>query len=432
MSAITTDIGFRPEAIHIPFTPSAQAPYTDVQRAIDALYSGAPKLPFMSSIVYAGDSITANGSFGDATEYHGRMDGFMTWAQTLSEHAAYAKFGANAGVSGNTSTQLLARYTTDVLAKSPKLICLLIGTNEVLNAIAGDQAARISTFTANISALVAANRSIGARTILCKIVPARTAAVPMSAPELAVWVACNAAIVALAASDVTVVDFEPYIGMHDANHTVVTGCYKVDAVHPSVRGAFLMGSVIARTIKTIVSSGDYISAVQPDPSKIYNMSGNGVLAEGLGTSLSAGITVVNSVIPRDDGFGQWQKCAFTGASPSAGEHAGILFGGVDYTGVLNAGDTVQVIMEVENIDCAGFGVFGPRAVDLASGEAFNVTYYDAVSNLPSMPWKGILASPPKVLVHNFASVNIYMVGYVGVATTISGSIKVGRVTLAKL
>jgi|WetSurMetagenome_2_1015567.scaffolds.fasta_scaffold00224_31 hypothetical protein len=39
MSAVATDIGFRPEASHLPFAPSTNIPHTDIQSAIDALFT---------------------------------------------------------------------------------------------------------------------------------------------------------------------------------------------------------------------------------------------------------------------------------------------------------------------------------------------------------------------------------------------------------
>lgn len=394
-------------------------------------YPNGVKLPFLAPIVYAGDSITAMAFISDGSGYQSNMRGFMTWAQALSGNIAYAGVSANAGTTGDTSTMLLARYATDVVAKSPKIVVLLIGTNDMLSATAGNQAAVIATYTNNLVAMIAANRGIGAHTILGKIIPNGTVGAPMTAAQLATWIAINAAIAARAASDVTVVDFEPLIGARDANHTGVTGCYKADAIHPSIRGSFFMGGAVARVIKALVAPGDYISAKQTDPSKIFHMSGNGTLADGLATSLSATITVASSVIPRQDGLGQQQKLTFTGASPVSADHAGVVFLAVPYTGVFVAGDTVQAIIELECVDAAGFGTFGIWAQD-ASTEAIGTIAYDALSDLPNMPWTGIFASPPKVLANSWGNANVFAVGYIGVATTVSGSFKVGRMTLVKV
>jgi lysophospholipase L1-like esterase len=432
MSAITTDIGFHPEAIHVPFTPSAQAPYTDVQRAIDALYSGAPKLPFGSPIVFAGDSITARAFISDGAGYQSSMAGFMTWAQFYSRQRAYAGIHANAGISGNTATQLRARYATDVAAYAPKIVCLLIGTNEMLGSLPGTAAAIIATYITDLAALIAANRTLGARTILLTIPPSGTVGVPINAGQITAWEGINAAILASAASDVTVLDTDQIIGVGNATHSVVSSCFNVDAIHPNVRGAMIIGSLVASAIKELVSDGDYFAAHSSGVVDFRAMPGNGPLADNLDYSLSATIAATPTIEARADGGGQWQDLEFVAASPNAGDHCGVLFPGLSFAGVLNAGDCVQVAMEITSIELSGLGTFGVWLYDQASEESIGTLAYDSVAVLPNAPWSGLAVSPPKILAHNFATCNLYAAGYVGVNTTISGKIRIGRMAILKV
>lgn len=396
---------------------------------INPLYvwpAGKP-LPFGSPIVYAGDSITAMAFDGTSNSQYG----FMTWAQTFSRQIAYAGIYANAGISGNTSAQLWARYATDVLARSPKVVCLMIGTNDVLTVGAGASTAAINLFASNLASMIAANRSIGAVTILFKVLPIGSVGSPMSADQLLTWVGINGVIATRAAADVVLIDAEPLVGLRDANHTVVTNCFKVDYIHPSVRGAFLIGGLVAKTIKSLVADGDYFTK-QIIPANTWNMAGVGPnYANGFANvSLPGSITQACTVVARMDGNGQTQNVTFTGPSCSYADRGGI-FQNINLTGVFNIGDIIQGVIEVSTTDLVGVGSVGMDIIDLSSGEEISLISFDANSDIPKTSWSGILTTKQHVCTHNWASTNFAIVVYVGATTALSGTLTIGRIALMK-
>ncbi|MFF0339760.1 SGNH/GDSL hydrolase family protein [Kribbella sp. NPDC004875] len=78
------------------------------------------------TVVFAGDSVT---DCGRRTDPDGLGDGYV--------RALYDDLGerrpriVNAGISGNRATDLVARWTEDVLAHEPSLVSILIGINDV-------------------------------------------------------------------------------------------------------------------------------------------------------------------------------------------------------------------------------------------------------------------------------------------------------------
>lgn len=72
----------------------------------------------------------------------------------------------NAGVSGNTTAQMLSRFTTDVLSHSPDVVHILGGTNDVALSDATN-APSIS----NIVSMAAAAKTAGAEVVICSLPP---------------------------------------------------------------------------------------------------------------------------------------------------------------------------------------------------------------------------------------------------------------------
>jgi lysophospholipase L1-like esterase len=84
-------------------------------------------------IIPPGDSITATGSV-----YSGGAWQFAGGVQELAIRMAGPRFQQirNAGVAGNTATQLLARFQTDVLDYEPDVVPIMIGTNHFISGMA--------------------------------------------------------------------------------------------------------------------------------------------------------------------------------------------------------------------------------------------------------------------------------------------------------
>ena len=91
----------------------------------------------------------------------------------------------NAGVSGNTSAQGLARMQTDVLARAPQLVVIMFGMNDLAyGAVTPEQdAAKKAAFVGNLKTMVGRCRDAGAEAILCTQNPVYPEAAPARPPE---------------------------------------------------------------------------------------------------------------------------------------------------------------------------------------------------------------------------------------------------------
>jgi lysophospholipase L1-like esterase len=126
------------------------------------LSQALPGLAFATT----GDSITARNS--DPTN-NVQGDSWMTFCMLASNGALRYKW--NGGVGGFTSTQLLAQFVSAVLATNPKLIGILVGTNDAL-----DGSNKPTTTATNIKAMVAAAQAAGAGCFIGTIPPVGMAA----------------------------------------------------------------------------------------------------------------------------------------------------------------------------------------------------------------------------------------------------------------
>jgi lysophospholipase L1-like esterase len=120
-------------------------------------------------ILFAGDSITDAGCRGPEAPYGA---GYVRLVHDLIV-ARYPKLQlrfVNAGVSGNTTRDLLARWERDVLAEAPDWLVLMIGINDVWRAFGGGdprEAVSLPNYTANMRHMLDQTRTLThARSIL--------------------------------------------------------------------------------------------------------------------------------------------------------------------------------------------------------------------------------------------------------------------------
>ncbi len=132
--------------------PKIRAPWTWTGSATSA-----------STVVAFGDSVTLGVRPGLVTPeqtYAAQLEAMLTGVRVI-----------NAGVGGNDTTHLLARLDTDVLARRPNLVVLMVGLNDAAYVDPGPVARtspRISpgAFRRNLVTLVDRIRSSGARVLL--------------------------------------------------------------------------------------------------------------------------------------------------------------------------------------------------------------------------------------------------------------------------
>lgn len=123
------------------------------------VYGPAPDLIFTGDSIISGETASANLCSGKADASYTGLDISQSIESTLGINTQ------NMGVNGNTSTQLVARFTTDVLNMQPKIVVLAIGTND----IAAD--ATYATYLANMNTMLTACATANIPVIVPGIIP---------------------------------------------------------------------------------------------------------------------------------------------------------------------------------------------------------------------------------------------------------------------
>ncbi|AXH35214.1 hypothetical protein DVJ78_07175 [Humibacter sp. BT305] len=214
------------------------------QRLVETFASSAQARPG-NRTVFLGDSITRGigdepGPVGTLLTY--RSQTFGNFASMLSgERINYVR---NAGVPGNTSAQMLARFDADVAAYQPNCVVLLAGTNDA------NQAVDIAVTIANIKAIVGKIREIGAVPVLCTLPPTEETN-PTSAERKRRIAAINLWLQGYARSEgLTLVDF--FAALVDEATGGYIPAYKLDTTHPNAAGCLVMGTLLNNTLAPLL------------------------------------------------------------------------------------------------------------------------------------------------------------------------------------
>lgn len=166
---------------------------------------------------------TAPNAFTQSTSFH-------AWANAYKGGALQF---VNAGVSGNTTAQMLARYSTDVTPYTGKWLHVLGGINDV----AGDVAE--ATTIANLSAILALARGEGRIVIIGTVAPSGTTTTQARRQALN---RINSWIRSLASESVRVADY--YSGVVDQAGAQRSGVFVGDALHLSAKGGSICGLIL--------------------------------------------------------------------------------------------------------------------------------------------------------------------------------------------
>jgi lysophospholipase L1-like esterase len=232
------------------------------------------------TMVGLGDSLTARSNVASGGAQNAQGTSFLAWAAALMG-AAFTWL--NAGISGNTTAQMLARYATDVTPLSGRWLHLLGGGNDV----SADVSA--SAIIANLTQIIALAKGEGRQIVLGTIYPftshtttARRAAIA----GVNAWIRAQGA-----AGTVIVADY--YSAMVDQAGAIRSGLLVSDAIHPSIQGASVMGRALASALTARVGPRTHIlSASQLDADNAcQNGCMSGANASGAnGWSVAGGVT----------------------------------------------------------------------------------------------------------------------------------------------
>lgn len=171
----------------------------------------------------------------------------MTWARGFLGNRLLILY--NAGIGGNTTTQMLARITTDVTSYNPQWVSVFAGINDI---IAGSSAASILTNLLSIyTQLNALDIKVIAMTVL-----------PLEIGHTSYSVANNEKIQAINFGIKTYCKQNPVMYFVDSYKTIVdpnsatgqplTGYLSTDHIHPSGIGSLAIGREFADILDDVM------------------------------------------------------------------------------------------------------------------------------------------------------------------------------------
>lgn len=410
-----------------------------------------PPIPFGKSIVFAGHSLIANGFAVTSTQAQTLTQAYFIWMLMLAKQSLRLIAGSNAGVGGDTSAQLWARYATDVIAKAPGAVWINIGSNDLTTMLAGD----VNTPGTSIyymNQMLLANAAVGAVTFLLKVQPRGSVAVPMNSTELVAWNGINAWVATQNSAMVKVVDLEPAMGNMDAKHTMIAALSDdVPALHLNQIGSYVVAKYLNTLLASCFSAGSILDTVNAAPGNYITNGffvGNGTGNVGSGTppatgivapqwvgngSSAGGAAVVYSKITRSDGFGEWQQVVASGTYTGSSKKPRVTAGIVGLS--LNTGDLLQFVCEVQ-IDPNPTGVLAYCAnVTTSAGDKLDVNFPATAMPPTTEGWSGVMQSLPFSLSANATTLSLD-IGFILLTTAttdpVAGSMRIGRFAVRKL
>ena len=328
---------------------------------------GRASLPMGSATNFIGDSIT-NGANGT---------GWVTQVPILSSGAVLQLTGG-LGIGGNTTAQMLARFST-ACAGNPDKIMILGGTNDAAQAIA------LATTKANIIAMIAAARACGAIPILGTIPPSNTSGYHTAVSKI------NAMLFSVSVTQrVRIVDF--YSVLVDPSTDNYLTNLNSDVMHPSNTGYRLMATLwVSKTADLYPTPGVYLAGASTDG---INMLANPVFlgpgAPAFPTSWNNGSTSSNAptitTVADSAILGNWLQVV----QPAGGTgHASVQSNAIAASGHFAAGDTIQVSLRIQT---SGIEASGGGSVYLSFWKSGELDIYNYAADIPNgvITWTGVL------------------------------------------
>lgn len=296
-----------------------------------SISSSTPPAP---SVIIFGDSVTAQNGTGpdsvgltSASMLSGR--GYWVWASQFMGQRL--KFVRNAGISGNTTAQMLARIDADVLAYPSGWVVVAGGINDISNGV--DPATTISNLTTIITKLKDDNR----RVILMTPLPSiyyDTTTKKDAWSKIYKWTLDTAPT--LFPGVVTVDTARPLINL--ATGAPLTGL-TIDGVHPSDLGAQRMGKAIADALSLVIPPKPPYFRHGIEPGTVLANP----LASSTGWTTFAGAGTATATYPVAENRGGVKAVVtMTGTNGDVG----IQHEAPSSTGLWAPGDTVQAVARV--------------------------------------------------------------------------------------
>lgn len=217
--------------------------------------------------VALGDSIT-QASDQDSNKTQG-----ASWPNYLTMFSGGRATVINAGIAGNTTAQMLARFDTDVTPHKPSFVALLGGTNDI------GQSRSFADWSADVRSIVGKIRTIGAVPVLGTIPPNNDGARRQAITHFNAWLRSYAE-----AEGLTVINF--YALLADPATANFKTAYNNDGTHPNSAGQAAMGQLASDTLTPLLPANSPMIATEDIDWN--NLIAKGTFAGASGTGVPEG------------------------------------------------------------------------------------------------------------------------------------------------
>lgn len=421
------------------------------RRQADARYSKYANNTF----VLFGDSRTNYNDTITATQHFRNSAGSFNFGNALAGRRAIVI--NNAGIGGNTTSQMLARIQTDVLDYRPAWCAVWGGINDITGGVISADTT-IANLSAIFDALEAAGIGILAYT---ETFPAASGTLSASQKQ-AVFKINNWIFAQRSVRDkFYVVDACAATISASANPAVMKSAASRDngstGVHIGALGGYLVGVELAKVLRTImppnpcnlVSSafdnygasslstnlhdyGLFLASGGTAGTSVTGTVGNGMTLQRLAGSGAA----VASLVARTDGIGQNQKMVITGATATDVFQLGVT-GGITTSRFVNSGVYVASC-EISVANPVNFNGARLRTLFTVAGTSYE--FADLYPNLsvesgtgPDTGYTAVLETPPfTVPASGSITVSSAQVHVTFSGSSASADVEVGRMTFRKV
>ncbi|MFC5775158.1 SGNH/GDSL hydrolase family protein [Ectobacillus antri] len=381
----------------------------------NSLSNVSKRTTLANTVVIFGDSITARFNDGGTNQNFYGYTGYFYWANIWLRQRL--KVLNNAGISGNTTTQMLNRIQTDVLAYKPSWCIVEGGVNDV---ISGNSFSIIRDNLKTIfETLVANNTQVVATTIMPY--DAATTAQKNILYQVNNWIKEYC----WANPHMILCDWSPLV-TNPSNGNWVADCTS-DGTHPSTKGAAILGEKLAKTLSEFIPIIDLLPSNNADPT---NLCPNGMFDGNAGTgvatswTVNGGGTYTTSKVTRTDEIkGEWQQINQT---VDGATRLQLFIKQTDVT-KFGAGDKVVAQFEFQNDNPNTLSLSLKLSEEGGSNTTVMAPYTnDATGIFPYNPTFGVLRTPILTVTNGAVRLNIsiYIRG--------TGTVRIGRATISKV
>ena len=260
-------------------------------------------MPRGGLLVGLGDSIPAAGDNASAYFY---ADSYNLYAAMLS--GGRVQYVQNAGVGGNTTSMMLARFDTDVTPYAPSVVTFNGGTNDFTFGVSD------TTYRANVKALVAKIRAIKATPIIFTPMPVSGAGAVQKA-QIARNV--NWCIRYGLANQIQVVDALSVLVDQTTDGNYATANTRDGGTHPSNLGHYILGQALASLFVNMPVYSTLAKYTSDPNNLVVNgmMQGSGATAPGwdVNSAPSSGTWSAQMIADSAWPGGMKQRLTLTGA-----------------------------------------------------------------------------------------------------------------------